>query len=201
MSNFPTKKPKAGARVVRVIFTVLGLLLLVFGGLVTVASYDFVDNSAVTTGRVVSVAVDYTGDSVSYKPTIRFLDQYGRKHRSETLMSSSNYNFSRNQSVEVRYDLRDPSSLRMNTWFAIWGIGFIILGAGAVLLFISRFIGRKVRQTRKIIVEEGSAAEIEVTFAEHLFDEAQKPSGAVLWKRRHHDKEPGYQPTVRKRRR
>ena len=198
MSDSSVKTPKAGARVVRVVFTILGLLLFVFGGLITAFSYDFVENSAVTTGTVVSVDVDYSGDSVTYKPTIRFIDASGRKQRSETFLSSSSYNFARNQKVEVRYDLRDPSSMRINTWFAIWGLGFVFLGAGAVLLFISRFIGKKVRQKRAV----KPTPEAEISFADDLFDEVKSRSGLVSRESREdHEHETNYTPTVRRRRR
>lgn len=134
-------KKSNGARTVKIVFFALGLIFLAIGGVLTALAYDFMDNALPATGTVVSVDTDYSSDSVTYKPTIRYLDYLGSKQRGETFMSSSSYNFRVGSKVDIMYDLRDPASLRMNTWFATWGFGIVFMAASAIPFIVALLIG------------------------------------------------------------
>ncbi|MBL4873413.1 MAG: DUF3592 domain-containing protein [Rhodobacteraceae bacterium] len=135
-------KTKNAAGFIKIAFGLMGLIFLVAGAILTFLAYDFMDNALPVSGRVTSVEVIAGDDSVSYKPTIRYVDSAGRKQSGQTFISSSNYNFAVGSSVNVLYDIRDPSSLRMDTWIATWGLGLIFLGGSVLPFFIARVIGR-----------------------------------------------------------
>ncbi len=139
---------KTSSRFVGFIFGLVGLAGLGAGAWITYNAFEFMDNSVPVTGTVTSVEVIRGDDSTSYKPTFRFLDENGSKHRATTSWSSSSYDYSSGQRVEILYDWRDPQRIRVNSWFSIWGIGMIPAGMGAVFLFVSRMIGRRKRKDK-----------------------------------------------------
>lgn len=140
---------KNGSRFLGFIFRILGFGGLATAGWITFNTFEFMDNSISVTGTVTSVEVIYGDDSVSYKPTFRFLDEEGNKQRATSSWSSSSYNYDRGERVEILYDWRNPQRIRVNSWFSIWGIGMIPGGIGLVLLLVSRLVrGRKRKEKR-----------------------------------------------------
>lgn len=142
-------KSRKGANTVRIIFFVVGLVFLAVGGGITYFTYEFMDNALPATGTVVSVEVNYGDDSVTYKPTIRYIDYNNEKQSGETFLSSSSYNYKVGTKVDIFYDLRDPSSLRMDTWFATWGFGVIFLIGAVVPLTVAYIIGKVTNRNKK----------------------------------------------------
>lgn len=197
-------KGKNGARVFRLIFRLMGLIFLVAGAILTFLAYDFMNNALPATGRVTSVEVITGDDSVSYKPTIRYVDWEGRKQIGQTFISSSSYNFDVGESVDILYDIREPESLRVDTWFATWGLGLIFLGASVIPFIIAsvfgRVIGKKTKDKRKPKRKRARA----VTQAEAEDDMVEIPGrtkGLISRESRSdHERETNYTPTVRRRR-
>jgi len=187
-----------GAKTAKTILRIIGLLFLVAGGVFTFFAFDFVDNALPTTGTVVSVEVDYSDDGVTYQPTIRFIDFEGRKQSGETFMASSNYDFEVGSKVDILYDIREPSSLRMDTWFAKWGLGAIFMAGSALPFFISGLIGRfsrtkkpaKPRRARPAARDEEEMVRIPARVKGLIARESRED----------HERETNYAPTVRRRR-
>lgn len=193
-------KKNKGARVGKIVFRFIGLAFLVGGGVLTFITYDFMDNALPATGSVVSVEVNYGDDSVTYKPTIRYVDYAGRKQRGETFMSSSGYNFNVGSKVNILYDIRNPEDLRMDTWLATWGFGIILLVSSVVPFgiasFIRRISGRTTASTRRTR-EKRSFVENE----EEMIEIPAKVKGLVSRESRSdHEREQNYTPTVRRNR-
>ena len=192
-------KNRSGARVVKIVFRIMGLSFLVVGGILTFLAYDFMDNALPTTGRVESVEVNYNDDSVTYKPTIRFIDYAGRKQFGETFMSSSSYNFEVGSNVDILYDIRNPESLRMDTWLATWGFGVIFL-VGSIVPFgitsiIGRFAERRTKPAPKPIRTAGQDEE-------EMIEIPARTKGLIARESRSdHERETTYTPTVRRTRR
>jgi len=143
---------KWAVRIFGSIFLLAGLVLLAF-------SYDFASNAIKARGSVVDVAVEVStgssSDSVTYRPTVRYVDQTGQKRRGTTFMSSSSYNFDIGTGVDILYDPRDTASIRMDNWFALWGIGTIFAVVGVVIIAIAQLIGRKARTKQPDIDSNG----------------------------------------------
>jgi len=58
-------KSNNGARVVKIVFRIMGLIFLVAGAILTFLTYDFMNNALPATGRITSIEVITGDDSVS----------------------------------------------------------------------------------------------------------------------------------------
>ncbi len=112
--------------------------MMLAGGYLTKVAYTFNETAVEVLGTVISVEVNHSDDSTTYKPTFRFLDVQGRKYTVQTYISSSSYDYNVGQKVSILYDPNDPSNIRINSWFSIWGMGLILFVIGAVVLIIAR---------------------------------------------------------------
>lgn len=197
-------KSNNGARVVKIVFRIMGLVFLVAGAVLTFLTYDFMNNALPATGRVTSVEAITGDDSVSYKPTIRYVDWEGRKQSGQTFMSSSSYNFDIGENVDILYDIRKPESLRMDTSFATWGFGLLLLGASVIPFVIASviggFVGRK--QTAKPKRKPRRARAVtQVEDEEELVEIPGRTKGLISRESRSdHERETNYTPTVRRNR-
>jgi len=195
-------KSKSGVRVFKIVLRVIGTIFLVAGGVVTFFTYDFMNNALPTSGRVTSVEAVVGDDGVTYKPTVSYVDWEGLKQSGETFIPSSNYNFEIGSTVDIYYDLRDPKSLRMDTWLATWGFGLILLSGAVIPLFVASIVGRlsgrkakakpkrKPRQIRAITQVEDDMVEIPARTKGLISRESRSD----------HERETNYIPTVRRNR-
>ena len=135
-----TKKSGKSSRFIGLIFTLIGLSFVVVGGAITYATYGFMENSISTTGQVLGVAANTSEGSTTYQPTFGYVDTDGQLQQGTTSLSASGYNFAIGKKMEILYDSRDFSEVRLNTWFSTWGFGVIFLAAGIVPLLIGQFI-------------------------------------------------------------
>ena len=195
-------KRKNNARVFKVILRIMGLMFLVAGSVLTFLAYDFMDNALPTSGRVVSVEVISGDDSTSYKPTIRFIDWEGRKQRGQTFISSSDYNFAVGTEVDILYDIRNPESLRMDSWIATWGLGFIFLGGSIIPLVVARIVGRASdRNVESKPKRKSRKARVMEEVEEEMIETPTRTKGLIARESRSdHERETNYTPTVRRNR-
>ncbi len=195
-------KKKNGARVVRIVFLVMGLILLVAGAILTFVAYDFMNNALPVSGRVTSVEVIVSDESTSYKPTIRFVDFEGRKQSGQTFMSSSNYNFAVGSSIDVLYDTRNPESLRMETWFATWGFGIIFLAGSVIPFLIASVIGRGAKPKKTVKAKpKPQRARVVAHIEDDMVEVSARTKGLVTHESiSDHKRETNYTPTVRRNR-
>ena len=191
-----------GARSARNILRLVGLLFLAVGAVFTYLAFDFIDNALPATGTVVSVEMNYGDDSVTYRPTIRFIDFEDRKQSGETFLASSSYDFEVGSKVDILYDTREPTSLIIDTWFSKWGVGVIFLVSSVVPFFISGLIGRFARMqkpaTRKRTLKRDKPAARD---EEEMVRIPGRIKGLISRESREdHEREANYEPTVRRRR-
>jgi hypothetical protein len=180
----------------------MGMIFLVAGAILTFLTYDFMNNALPTTGRVTSVEVITGDDSVSYKPTIRYVDSQGRKQSGQTFMSSSSYNFGVGENVDILYDIRNPESLRMDTSFATWGFGLMLLGASVIPFVIANviggFVGRKEKSKPK---RKPRRARAVTQIEDDMVEIPGRTKGLVSRESRSdHERETNYTPAVRRNR-
>ncbi len=126
----------------RWIIGALGGIFLLIGAGLLVSSYNFYNNALYATGTVVSVEVNNSSDGTTYRPTLRYLDYRGQKQRGTTFLSSSGYDFEVGEKMEILYDMRDPTSIRINNWLELWGLGAIFATVGGVVVLGAMVIGR-----------------------------------------------------------
>lgn len=138
-----TKNPN---RVFVIVVRGFGLLFLGIGAFLTYLAYDFMDYALPATGSVVSIETSYSDDGATYQPTVRFVDYTGNKQRGVTFLSSSGYNFDIGEKLDIYYDTRDPTSIRLDSWFEIWGFGYIFMGVSLIPLIAASLISRAGRK-------------------------------------------------------
>lgn len=126
------------------IFTILlGLIFTAVGGGLSYSAYSFSRTSVATSGVVTDVEVKLSSNSTgsgswisyTYRPTVSFYDQSGAPQSAQTYLSSSGYNYPVGTKLKILYTPEDPSHLRLDNWFALWGFGLISLGLGLLFFF------------------------------------------------------------------
>jgi len=131
---------KTSPKVAIYILAFMAIIFTSVGGGFLYFANDFRQNAIAVTGTVIDVSVNYSDNSTTYKPTISYVDAQGNKQTGRTFLSSSGYNFPRGSKVNILYDIRTPSDIRIDGWFALWGFPIVFLGVGLVLAFIAVII-------------------------------------------------------------
>ncbi len=135
------KKKTSNRRIWGIIIMVFGLIFATIGGGLTYVAYDFSTRAIATSGVVTNIEVNLpsstssggTGDT-TYKPTLRYTDQNGQPQSGQTFLSSSSYNYPIGTKIPILYDPATPGSLRMDSWFALWGFNLIFLITGLLIM-------------------------------------------------------------------
>ncbi|NOR63853.1 MAG: DUF3592 domain-containing protein [Rhodobacteraceae bacterium] len=134
------KPKKQKTRIIAILVVLFGLIFTATGGGLTVFSYTFSQVAVATSGNVVDIEVNWSSSSSgnssapTYKPTISFFDKNGTEQRAQTFLSSSSYNYPIGTKLNILYNPENPSSLRIDSWFALWGFGLIFLTIGLLIM-------------------------------------------------------------------
>ena len=144
------KSKKASPKVAVYILAFMAVIFTSVGGGFLYFTNDFVKNSVAVTGTVIGVSVSYSDNSTTYKPTISYVDAEGNKQTGRTFLSSSGYNFPRGSKIDILYDTRTPSDIRIDSWFALWGFPMIFLGVGLLLAFIAVFVALSIKKRKQV---------------------------------------------------
>ncbi len=139
------------AKVIKWVFSGVGAVIMAVGAVLLFVTADFMSNAEPVIGTVVSIDIVTNNQSRTYRPTIRFLDNTGQKRRAQTFLASTSYNFDTGEKLDIFYDTRDPSSIRLNSWFSLWGMGIIFAATGLITIITGQIIasalGRKLLAT------------------------------------------------------
>ncbi len=186
INNVKNRK-KIPGRFVGLIVGFIGLVFVGIGGALTYSTYEFMNNALTTTGQVVFVDSSYSDGSTTYQPTFGYVGNDGKQHQGTTFLSSSSYNFQIGEKMEILYDTRDYSSVRLNSWFGTWGFGLIFLGSGIIPLLIGLFIRRVLKSKRSLVTHVSSDAKRD------KYVRLESPESEE-----DHRRETEYKPTVRR---
>ncbi len=139
-----TQGSRKGGRIAAAFFLVLGLVFAGVVGWLVNSGLDFSRNAVSTSGIVVSVARERSSSAkaYTYRPTIRYSDSNGQSRTAQTAMSASSYNFAPGEKVAILVDSRDPSDMRIDSWFTLWGFGSIFAAVGLASLIGGVFVWR-----------------------------------------------------------
>ncbi len=135
-----TKSSKKKSRIVAILIVLFGLIFASIGGGFTYFSYSFSQIAVSTSGVVTDIEVNWSSSgsgsssSPTYKPTISFFDQNSTEQRAQTFLSSSSYNYPIGAKLRILYNPENPSSMRIDSWFALWGFGLIFLVVGLLVM-------------------------------------------------------------------
>ena len=70
----------------------------------------------------------------TFKPTLRYIDQTGPPRSGQTFLASSRYNYAIGAKLPILFNPANPGSLRMDSWFSLWGFSLIFLITGLLIM-------------------------------------------------------------------
>lgn len=129
----------------------LGIVCLLLGGWLAWQSLKLGEDSIETTGRVVSYHEIKDGDSMRYRPRVRFRTPNGNIITIEGQLTGTSKRFEVGAEVPVIYPRLEPAKARLNTYVDNWLgatiaaiVGLVSFVAG---LFIRRAVARDTART------------------------------------------------------
>ncbi|MBL4806148.1 MAG: DUF3592 domain-containing protein [Rhodobacteraceae bacterium] len=130
-----SKKMKLSPRSITIIVLLVGLLFITSGASITYFSHQFTRIAIATTGVITNVDVSRSSNgsgstSYTYMPTISFVDEQGIAQSARTPTSSHKYNLPIGTEMDIRYNPYDPSRIKLDKWFDLWGFGALFLAIG-----------------------------------------------------------------------
>jgi hypothetical protein len=182
------------------------LLFLMAGAGMVFEAIVFVSQAESTQGRVIQVERSHDSEGgVSYTPLILYESGEGLYYEGETHISSGNYDYDIGDRVEILYSYADPETVRINSFFSLYGIGLIFAAMGGLFVLVLMAVRRKMFGQR----EGGSVlAQMEREAAEKWRREnatageaTRKPGPVTTDTSRYghvHKPKPKHEPTVRR---
>jgi len=134
----------------------VGLIFMAYGTYSIYKYYDFSSHSAIASGTVTDVEVHLpvssktTTSRPSYQPYFAYTDMNGEAQNGQTFSSSDHYNFAIGSVREIQYDTLDPSVVRMNDWFNLWGKSLIVLIVGLGVIGYSWLSSLRMRREKAV---------------------------------------------------
>jgi Protein of unknown function (DUF3592) len=129
----------------------LGIVCLLLGGWLAWQSLKLGEDAIETTGRVVSYHEIKDGDSMRYRPRVRFKTPNGNIVTIEGQLTGTSKRFEIGAEVPVIYPRMEPTKARLNTYVDNWLgatiaaiVGLVSFVAG---LFIRRAAARDMART------------------------------------------------------
>ena len=180
------KHKKLSGRAASIFLLIFGLVFATIGAGLTYWSYSF-SQSAITTSGIVTHVTTKTSrnstnnsTSTTYQPTVSYIDQSGATHSAQTFLSSSGYNFPLGSEIEIMYDPEDTGQIRINSWFALWGFGFVFLAVGLITTVISLVVWRVAKRRAAghapLDVEVGNAKSADFSYRPDEPEEDRPPT-------------------------
>jgi hypothetical protein len=125
---------------------ILGAFCLLLGAWLTSRSVDFNEDSVRTTGRVVSHREIRDGDSLWYRPQVRFKTLRGDIVTIAGQLATPSKRFEIGAEVPVMYPSAEPMKGRLVTFTDTWLSAIVAGGVGVITLVAGIFIRRAVRR-------------------------------------------------------
>lgn len=179
---------------IRIILHALPLLSFGLGIWFLAEALKFHDTASQTQGKVVELIRDARGDGISYTPVFEYQAHDGRIYLGETHISSSSYNYRIGERVQILYSLDDPSEVRVNPTFSLYGPGLIFAVVGGVFLLVLGFVRRKAAQAKNGLAEIARRE----TEARGTTKRKQQPTTDPSQYGHVHEPKPKREPTVRR---
>ncbi len=124
---------------------IAGIVLIFIGIPDTIRTFTFLGNSTRVVGHVVdSVPNTDSKGNVSYCPVFSYRTTGGQKLQAQAGQVCQGSPFTPGQTMELRYQNDQPTSIRVDSLLGVWGDTIFVLGSGilieiiAVLVFLWR---------------------------------------------------------------
>lgn len=150
-----SEKSKLSQRAINIILVIAGLSCGIVGAGFTYYAYTYSQKVISTNGIVTQQFVEHELDSSSrrYNLVISFSDQQGGPHRGQISTPDPDYDLPKGTEISILYDpnilndLNSLSQIRLDTWFEVWGTGFIfsMVGIFTILALFLVYRDKKLR--------------------------------------------------------
>lgn len=142
------------------IVTAFPVIFLLVGAGILAESIIFSAGAVKTQGEVVQVSTSYGSESgVSYTPTIRYRRDDGLFMKAETHISSSSYDYAIGERVDILYSYGNPTEVRINSFFSLYGPGLMFAAFGALFIGLIKWARGMVGRSTKRLLESAATAE------------------------------------------
>ena len=140
-------------KIVCVVFTVVGAILLVIGLIQILQTQIFLDESLETKGVVIDLHWKYDSEGSAFAyPVFQFVDE--RTGEEITVVSTQGSNppsYSIGQEVYILYDPQNPHSAVIKSFWNIWFMSIILTSLGCIFLSVGLIpFGFAVRRRRTV---------------------------------------------------
>jgi hypothetical protein len=122
--------------IIKYVFAALGSALLVGAFVWYQSTKSFVAEAQRTEGSVVELVPSGSGNSVTYRPVVRFTAPTGEAIEFTTASSSNPPGYAVGEKVGVLYAPSNPRAARIEGLLSLWGGPLIVGGLGVVFLAI-----------------------------------------------------------------
>ncbi|MBL1437151.1 MAG: hypothetical protein COB08_013255 [Rhodobacteraceae bacterium] len=137
-----------------IILVLVGLACGGVGAGFTYFAYTYSQTVIATNGIVTQQFIENEHhDNRRYNLVISFSDQQGDLHTGQVSMTSQDYDLPVGTEIDILYDpdilngLNGLSQIKLDTWFEVWGIGFIfsMVGIFTIVVLILAYRDKKLR--------------------------------------------------------
>lgn len=158
-----SEQNKPNQRAINIILVIAGLACGIVGVGYTYFAYTYSQSVISTNGIVTQKFVDSRniGKRI-YNLTIDFSDQLGAPHRGQVSMTDPDFDLPVGTEIIILYDpnilndLNSLSQIKVDTWFEVWGIGFIfsMVGLFTILVMFLAYRDKKSQQPNKFDAQQ-----------------------------------------------
>ncbi len=120
-------------KVIAYVFTLVGIGILVGAFSLYRNTSSFVTEAFRSEGTVVDLVASRSN---TYRPTIHFINQEGKKVEFTSSVGTNPPSYSKGQKVEILYHPTEPQNAKINDFFSLWGGSVILGGMGGVFFTI-----------------------------------------------------------------
>ena len=122
--------------ILKYVFTVIGVGMLVGAFVAYKSTNSFLAEATTAEGTVVDLVRSGSGDSITYRPVVHFINHNGEKIEFTSTAGSDPPSYSKGQKVEVLYRAAEPQKAKINGFFSLWGGAVILGGLGGVFFLV-----------------------------------------------------------------
>jgi len=120
-------------------FRMIGVGLVIMALFIVGYTFYSIKGTVATMGQVTHIDESHNESSqtTAYIPTFSFVDEEGNKHITSTSYSAETFNYTIGEMVEIYYDSKDFSSVRVSSFTELWSLPLFFSGLGFFIILLS----------------------------------------------------------------
>ncbi len=127
---------RATDKMLKYMFTLLGLVALGIGLVLTKHTLVFIEDSVLTEGHVIELDKIRSEGEYTFKPIVSYRDNNGYEYQFRSSAGSNPPRYAVGDQVEVLYKASLPEQAKIKDFFSLWGLEALFSFGGAVFFSI-----------------------------------------------------------------